>query len=485
MKNNLHSACLLFFVFLILILGFMSLARAEAPNYSFNEDAYTGEWGAPNPPESEYSIWGYTNTNYTFTINCPNSLLSDDATIVFYWDFKSDTSDYSFPIESRPEPGGNTSFKGNNTWDNNGTYYICAGVFQNGTPVSISYWVPINIMEKDITIEIQNFSMLDEREELGCNRVIKDYTVRNFPGFLKNNTNEKNATYYCAYAKNDYSFNATVYANCTKDESRQNFKDIITEVNWTDSSFKEYREFNQEPDNNTELNKNNQCWNESFTHEWDSAGKKEIEVKAYYWDLLKNDKIYSHINNTTNILIINDPKNFVSSDKPYISFIIEPFSNLQNLGVFLISMGLMILFFTYTKNNVPVKISILGFKPFYLKSVDTFIGIFIFVTGTYLYFIFGRCPWDIPIINGLGLNKLSNIYFNMLYYEYAIREWSIPCLSILLGLIVVSVLSLVIYRVGSQFLKGDLKTINILRGKGGYLSRLNTLRISLLLKRKQ
>lgn len=476
MKNNLHSACLFLVIFLYLISGFVGLAAGF--DYSFNQADYTDKWGTPTSPESNYSIWGYLGKDYNFTTKCPDSLLLSNITVIFYWDCLKNPSDYKLGCQ---DPQDKTIFTANKTWYKNDTYYICVGIFQNEKVVNMSYWVPIKIMKKDLTIEIQNFSLRDEREESGYNRFIDHnifmdgYAVQNFTDFLKDDNKNKSDYYYCAYLKNDYSFNASIQASCTSNKSRQNINDTIIEVNWKDNSPLEYREYNQlRPTENTIF------WNESFAHKWDKAGKKEIEVKAYYWDLLDNSKIYSNIT-TQNVLIINDPKNFVSSDKSYISFIIEPFSNLQNLGIFLVSAGLMILFFTYSKNKVPVKISILGIKPFYLKSVDTFIGVFIFVAGMYLYFIFGRCPWDIPFLGDLG--PLPNIYFSMLYYEYATRQWNMPYFSILLGLIDVSFISIIIYRIGSPFLKGDLENIRLLRGKRPLIPLLNTL--SLSLKRKK
>ena len=142
----------------------------------------------------------------------------------------------------------------------------------------------------------------------------------------------------------------------------------------------------------------------------DNTGEKKINATAFHWDPLDGERRYSEINNTTSILIIQDPKNFVFYPLKGVSF------NLHNWGILLSIIGLIIFYFTYTRNNVPIEISIFGLKPFYLKSVNSFTGTLIFVAGMYLWFVFGRCPWDIPILSSLP--KLSDMYFNVLYREY-------------------------------------------------------------------
>ena len=195
-------------------------------------------------------------------------------------------------------------------------------------------------------------------------------------------------------------------------------------------------------------------WNENFTHDWDSPGEKNISATTYHWDPLDGEEMYTNYKNK-NILIIRDPKNFVSLSIPYVSPIIRIFSNLQTWGIFLFIAGLIMFFFTYTKNNVPVKISLFGLKPFYLRSVNSFKGAFTLVAGMYLYFVFGRCPWDIPIVSGLPL--LPDMYFSMLYHEYTSTNLHIPYLSILLGLVDVLILSLIIHLIAIPFYTGELK----------------------------
>ena len=124
-------------------------------------------------------------------------------------------------------------------------------------------------------------------------------------------------------------------------------------------------------------------------------------VTSFHWDPLDGSENYSNYRNKS-ILIIPDPKNLVSY--PLIG-------NLQNWGILLSILGLVIFYFTYTRNNVPIKISLFGMKPFYLKSVNSLTGTLTFVAGMYLCFVFGRCPWDIPIVS--SSNWLSNMYFNM------------------------------------------------------------------------
>lgn len=491
MKNNSHSACLLFFVFLLLISGFAGLVSAEdkAKDYDFskfNKSSYKGEWDELSSPTSEYKIWGYTGQLYNFTTslkkNCTIPL--GNTTMVFYWNCHGDennTSDFT-PLPINNTNNKQTSWNCTHRWNKQGTYYVSVGMFRNNEAIKVSYWVPIRILN-DTTIEVRTFSMVDEN-----NSNLDQYILNSF-----NSSGNSTKREYCTYADKTQYFSTTINATINNSSENQTeadrraIKETTTEVNW-DDNFYDYNSFNQsiELDNSSNI----YSWNENFTHKWEKTGEKNISVRNYHWDPLSGNQVYSNNSSNATILIIRDPKNFLYIKDPknflsfynIISFITEPFSNLQNLGIFLVSAGLMILFFTYTKNNVPVKIALFGLKPFYLKSVDTFIGIFTFVAGMYLYIIFGRCPWDIPIISKLPL--LPDAYFSVLYYEYAIQKWSIPYLSILLGLVVVFTSSMILYRIGSPFLKGDLNSGNIFRGKKVLLPRLNTLRISLLLKRK-
>lgn len=201
-------------------------------------------------------------------------------------------------------------------------------------------------------------------------------------------------------------------------------------------------------------------WNENFTHEWDDTGIKTVNATSFHWDPLDGTEMYSEHKNT-NILIIRDPKNFFSSSNSYLSPIIGGFSNIQNKGLLLSIFGLVIFYFTYTRNNVPIKIALFGMKPFYLRSVNSFIGTLTFIIGMYLYFVFGRCPWDIPIVS--SLDWLSNMYFGILYYEYTkpflgiSSLLGIPYLSILLGFVDVLTLSLIIHLIAIPLYKGGLK----------------------------
>jgi len=142
-------------------------------------------------------------------------------------------------------------------------------------------------------------------------------------------------------------------------------------------------------------------------------------------------------------------------------FFIESFLNLHNLGIYLVVAGLIIFYFTYTKNKVPVQILLFGRKPSDLRTVNSFTGTLTFITGMYLYFVFGRCPWDIPIVG--SLKGLPDIYFGILYYEYTKPFLGIPSLlgipylSISLGLIDVLTLSLIIHLIAIPLYKGELK----------------------------
>lgn len=489
MKNNLHSACLLFFVFLLLISGFAGIVSIEPAkantieDYNFSKFEHNTDviWGKIGSLASDYEIWGYTDKPYKFNVNY-TVLSPNNTTMVFYWDCKGNKSNYNCSSLNDTKK---SEWNYSHTWNKSNTYFICVGVF-NATPnnscPSISYWVPIKIFN-DTTIKVQNFSMVDQ----------------NYSALVDENSGDSNERNYSAYVNNDYSFfvivNATSRMYKTDEDKRfVNETNIVVYWDLPNNSVNYFEDYPHNIPNNisfdhTEFDKTKLLsetktgilWRGNYTHKWNKIGKKNISAIAYQWDLLDGSKKPSNSKNAT-ILIIRDPKNFVSSNNFFISFIIEPFSNLQNLGIFLVSAGLMIFFFTYTKSKVPVKISLLGMKPFYLKSVDTFVGVFTFVTGMYLYLVFGRCPWDIPIISKLPL--LPDAYFRVLYYEYAIQKWNVPYLSILLGLIVVFTSSMIIYRIAGPFLKGDLDSGIFLRRKKVLLPRLNTLRISLLLKRK-
>lgn len=506
MKNNLHSACLLFLVFLFFISGFMGIVSIEPAkantiedyNFSKFENNTDVIWGEIGSPASDYEIWGYTDKPYKFNVNY-TVLSPNNTTMVFYWDCKGDKSNYNCSSLNDTKK---SEWNYSHTWNKSNTYFVCVGVFNaapNNSCPNISYWVPIKIFN-DTTIKVQNFSMVDQ----------------NYSALVDENSGDSNESNYSAYVNNDYSFFVIVNApsrTYKTDEDKRFVNETNIVVYWDLSNNNSVNYFEDYPHNipndasfdHTEFDKTKLLsetktgisWRGNYTHKWNEIGEKNISAIAYQWDLLDGSKKPSNSINKT-ILIIRDPKNFVSSKNSVTSFITEPFSNLQNLGIFLVSAGLMIFFFTYTKSKVPVKISLLGMKPFYLKSVDTFVGVFTFVTGMYLYLVFGRCPWDISIVR--SIDWLSNVYYSMLYYEYVTHKWnslplllrnnsflffeSIPYLSILLGLVVVFVLSMIIYRIAGPFLKGDLDSGIFLRRKKVLLPRLNTLRISLLLKRK-
>jgi hypothetical protein len=448
-------------------------------------------WGNLSSPKSDYNIWGYTDIDYNFStkLNATTLNAANNTTeIVFYWKCSgsiptSDPLNYSI-VHINDITNNTTTWNHTHNWSESGTYNVAAGIFQNNSPVNASYWAPIMI-RKNTIIEVQNFSMIDEN-----NNQVSNFSVNNEPSNLSPYTAPSKREYYCVYAKETQHFSAKINAILNNEQSHKTginqseadiraINETTTEVHWNDSSVdSNFYDYNKLKDVN--ISKNTYQWDENFTHRWDNQGEKSVTVRNYHWDLLSGNQMSSKDFNV-NILVIRDPKNFVSysGSLPFISFLIEPFSNLQNLGIFLVATALMILFFTYTKNRVPVTISLFGLKPFYLKSVDSFIGIFTFVAGMYLYFIFGRCPWDIPIVS--YSEWLKNKYFGVLHYEYVTLKF--PYLSILLGIVCVVVLSSIIYRIGAPFLKRDLKSGEIFRGKE-ILARFNMLRISILLKRK-
>lgn len=477
MKNSLRLPCLFFLTFLTFTSGFMDLGSANEDTYedpySFSKfrDNDSTNWGEIDSPISDYNIWGYTGKSYNFTVNYSALSPDDNATMVFYWDCKNNLSYHTFFSMNDKNYQDKTKSKTrtcNNTWDKIGTYFICVGIIENTTPVYFSYWVPIEIKNNTI-IEVQNISMMDEK--------------KGFEGNSSDHLYNNNST-YCGYVDNDYSFSVKLNAISLGEADNRTINETTTVIYWNYSSLEEnesdnsilggnaYWNYSSSAENESENRKlenvywnysssaGNESedriyvtWNENFIHEWDETGKKNISATTYHWDPLDGNEIYTNTNNTS-ILIVRDPKNFFSSSSSYLSPIIGGFSNLQNKGLLLSVLGLIIFYFTYTRNNVPVKISLFGLKPFYLRSVNSFTGTLTFITGMYLYFVFGRCPWDIPIVGSLkGLKWLSDMYFGILYYEYTkpllgiSSLLGIPYLSILLGLIDVLTLSLIIHLI--------------------------------------
>ncbi|MDR7664843.1 hypothetical protein RG963_03385 [Methanosarcina sp. Z-7115] len=511
MKKNLRSTCLLILVFLSFITGFAGLGSAEnvSYNYSFDENNYTGKWDKDfSSPVSEYKIWGYPNKNYTFITTYNRSLFSDKRVIVFYWDCNNNTSDHTPPIPM----SGNCSnigvaYQSNCThkWDKIGTYYVSAAIFQDGIPINVSYWVPVEI-RNNTCITVQNFSMLDEKEGFDSNNSAHIYKISNFTEIMLDGEEEFNcnsSTYnldnssknccYCGYKDNDYSFSTCLNATCGKrknipalpetdirtptradiqknlsETDTRTIMETTTVIEWDNNSsdnsiFGNISYSNETEDalavsnNNASIKSNNSTayiqWNENFTHEWDDTGIKTINATSFHWDPLDGNESNSNYKNKS-ILIISDPKNLA----PY-----PLIGNLQNWGILLSILGLIIFYFTYTRNNIPIKIALFGMKPFYLKSVNSLTGTLIFVAGMYLCFVFGRCPWDIPIVS--SSNWLSNMYFSILYREYGIKQWSVPYLSILIGMLDVIILSLIIHMIAIPFYKGEFKIGEFLRRK--------------------
>lgn len=523
MKKNLRSACSLFLVFLFFTVGFVGLGNAEKvnnsskQNYTFNESNYSHHWDGLSSPTSNYTIWGYPGKTYNFTTKYNSSLFSNNSTMVFYWDCKGEKSAYT-PVEmsnyTHHSSKDSTTNCSNCThiWNKTGTYYVSVGVFkQDGTPINVSYWVPVEI-RNNTYITVQNLSMMDEKEGLDSNNSAHIYKISNFSEIIlgeKEGFNCSNSTYnvsslensskkccYCGYKDNDYSFSTCLNATCGKNETGKSeniqalpdirtptkadiqslsetdtrtIEETTTEIMWGDTFYDNNIFGNIPYSNETEdalvvsnnvsiksdnINTSYIQWNENFTHEWDGTGIKTINATSFHWDPLDGSENYSNYINKS-ILIISDPKNLA----PY-----PLIGNLQNWGILLSILGLVIFYFTYTRNNVPIKIALFGMKPFYLKSVNSLTGTLTFVAGMYLCFVFGRCPWDIPIVS--SSNWLSNMYFNMLYHEYVTKPlFDIPYLSILIGLLDVIILSLIIHLIAIPFYKGEFKIGESLRKK--------------------
>ena len=463
MKEKLNSTCLLLLFSLLFIAGLAGLGNASEDldpyNFSKFEKNETVTWGKIVSPISDYKIWGYPGELYNFATTYNNSLASNNTTVVFYWDCKGNKSDYTpVPMSDadhhRIDQSKNLSHSNyTHKWDDHGTYYVSVGVFQDNCPVNFSYWVPVNI-ENNTTIIVQNFSMLEGNEGVDCsNSANKDLS----------SGNSENNDKYCGYVKNDYSFSVTLNATCRTEEDNRTIFETTTVVGWDDESWDtSSMHYTNMKDISSisgfkSYNNSTKCalFKQNFTHEWNKIGKKNISVRAFHWDPLDGEEVPTNYTNTS-ILIIRDPRNFISYP------LIGAFSNLQNWGILLSIIGLTILFFTYTKNNVPVKISFFGVKPFYLRPVNSLKGTFTLVAGMYLYFVFGRAPWDIPIVR--GSNILSNLYFKVLYSEYT-TQWNIPYMSILLGLVDVLALSLIIHLIAIPFYKGEFKIGEFLRRK--------------------
>lgn len=499
----MRLACLLFLAFFLFTAGFVALVSAVEPdqyNYTTQLSNNLSIFGKVGLPVGDYPIWGYNNTCYNFYETCNVSENFSNTTMVFYWDCLNNSSYYSnFTLDDTSHQKDVSLWECNNTWNKTGNYSVAVGVFKPDGSKEASFWIPIKIIN-DTTITVKSFFMLDEQNGNATN-YITDYNHFNFSN-LFNNSGNWSEKKYCGYIKNSYSFSVILNATSQSDEDNRTINETTAEVYWGDNTS----DSNVIDDiNNTEnFSENNSrnviyIWAEDFTHEWNKTGEKNISATAFHWDPLVWNERYSNCNNTS-ILIIRDPKNFVSFSNPVqdpsinksffslIISLIEPFSNIQNWGLFLIIIGLMILFFTYKKNSVPVKISLFGLKPFDLGSVDFFIGIFTFVAGMYLYFVFGRCPWDIPIISSLPY--LPDAYFSMLYYEYQTLpeiihktdDVAVPYLSILLCLTVVFALSIILYRIGVPILN-KLKNVKFLIIEGISMLRSSIYRLSVILKK--
>lgn len=521
----MRSACLLILVFLFFTAGFVGLVSAKVDDYNYSKLNNSSLWGTVRLPETEYPIWGYTTQNYNFFVNhtvSPNDPSNSNTTMVFYWDclnnsanYHDNSSDYSsFSLDNRSHfDNDSKKWKCTHRWNNTGNYSVAVGIFKLNSRgewegKNVSYWIPVEI-KNNTPIIVQNFSMLDEKEGFDSNNSAHIYKISNFSKLMLGGEEEfncSNSTYYnldnssknccyCGYKDNDYSFSTCLNATCGKSENisalpetdirtptRADIQNLLetdtrtimettTVIKWDNNSsdnsiFGNISYSNETEDDALVVSDNNVSiksdnintsyiqWNENFTHEWDDTGIKTINATSFHWDPFDGIENYSNYKNKS-ILIISDPKNLA----PY-----PLIGNLQNWGILLSILGLVIFYFTYTRNNVPIKIALFGMKPFYLKSVNSLTGTLIFVAGMYLCFVFGRCPWDIPIVS--SSNWLSNMYFNMLYHEYVTKpRFYIPYLSILIGMLYVIILSLIIHLIAIPFYKGEFKIGEFLRRK--------------------
>jgi len=496
MKKNLRSACLLFLVFLFFTIIFVGLVNAKGDEYNYSKLNKSSMVGIVKLPETGYPIWGYTKKNYTFFVNStisPDDPSKSNAIMVFYWDCLNNLSDYNnFSLDDLSHfDNDSQKWKCAHNWSKKGNYSVAIGIFKlNGSREwegkDVSYWIPVEI-KNNTEIKVDTFYMLDENEGVGRSNTTYNISIlSNSSEKSDESSNPGTSSKYCGYAKNDYSFsvvlNATFNTSNLTSEDNRTIDEITTEIYWGDGNSDNSLSIDNENSihnnsNNTEIYANISAG--SFTYEWNDIGEMEINASGFFWDPLDGARYPPNRSyNNTSILIIRDPKNFfstssnsISGNETVLQFFLKIvggiFSNLQKWGILLSILGLIIFFFTYTRNNVPIEISIFERKPFYLKSVNSFTGTLIFVSGMYLYFVFGRCPWDVPIVNISYLNKLSNMYFSVLYYEYETRPLplDIPYLSIMLGIIFVFILSLIIHLIAIPFYRGELKTGKILKRK--------------------
>jgi hypothetical protein len=483
-----------------------------------------------NNPEYELLIYGYTDKPYKFgvqsTISVTSNISQDnflnDTNVIALWDAKGNKLNCNITSLSNTtysrDPKKNCitySYVFSHKWNESGKYVIVIGTLPKDEILTSSFSLSILIIEHAM---VPSLNMSEEKKEFDGT------SINNFYNY-NNSTN-----YYCAYENNKYDFSATLNRNNTHSEDTEGPMIIF---GWGDN-HSDYIPYDK---NKSAITDNVTFVFYNSSHEWHEIGSKNISVGVAQLDSFnqKFERETAFLNDKSRILIIKDPKNFIDPENflidpknflrsdsnvstdpnnstflkippskgiasimniinpfiifiinPFIRFIIERFSNLQNVGITIATAGLIVLVLIYTKNVVPVKISLFGLKPLDLKSVDSFIGIATLVTGLYLYFIFGRCPWDIPIVS--DSKSLSNIYFCMLYYEYAIPRngLHIPYMSILLGLVVVFSLSVFIYGIGIPFLKGESKSgkffREILRGERFFLPRSSTQQFSVQLK---
>ncbi len=409
MKNYSYAISLLLLVFLVSFAGTVGMASEvngtdnnsmdpyDLKNSGFNLENFTG-----HKPEIEYPIFGYTNQNYTFSATCDPANFSntDKIKVVFYWDTWRDTgkNNRTERTYSDREKLENGDFRWNSThnWSENKTYGVQVAIFEGNTLKNLSYWMPVDI--KPYLTPEKPHKLFMETEK--CNTTYK----------------YENESFYCGYEGQFYTF----VTNANDPENER----IWYYFDWGDGK-KDYSEINDSGKP------------QSYSHSWGISASENktswhsrnftIKTEAVKRNVYSKDSIESDANKTS-ILVIKDPGDF-----PIIG-------SFQNWGIFLITVGTMILFFARNSNDVPAEVSVPLIRGCCLKSRNTFIGIFLFFLGLYLYFVFRRAPWDIPIVN--NFTSLKEAYFGLLYSE---MDNFIPYLSLTLTLIFTTGISTAAY----------------------------------------
>ncbi len=413
MKSNSYAVSLLLLVLFVSFEGTVGMAaELNIVDNSSTDGNITDPYDLNNiskistghQPAIQYPIFGYTNHTYNFSVTCNPDIFNntENVKVVFYWDTWRDTGKNSrteIDLDKKNLENGLFQLNCTHKWSGDDTYGFQAAVFEGDNLKNLSYWMPIDI-----------------KPEFKPNKPHELFME-------KGNSNKTyyygNKSYYCGYEGQFYTF----VTNATDPENEK-----IWYYFYWDEGEKDSTEID-DPEKP-----------QSYSHSWDISAPGNsaswhsrnftIKTEAVKRDVYSKSSINSTPNNTS-ILIIKDPGDFVP---------IPIIGSFRNWGIFLITIGSMVLFFARNSSDVPAEISVPFIRRCYLKSRNTFIGIFLFCLGMYLYFVFRRAPWDIPIVN--RITSLENAYFGLLSSE---ADNLIPYLSLVLALVFTIGISTVTY----------------------------------------